>query len=71
MARSKVQRCKACEVATINGILCHEAECPESWRTEVRSCKWCGSTFHPDGGWRQFCEDSCYRSYYGFPDDEG
>ena len=55
--------CDACAVAFINGVLCHERGCPEVWRDEVRTCKWCGSDFIPATATDRFCDQSCYDAY--------
>jgi len=55
--------CNSCEVLVINGIICHEHGCPESWRDETRECKWCGSEFTPENREQVFCDESCAESY--------
>jgi hypothetical protein len=61
-------RCPSCELARINGIVCHETGCPDAWRTAVRSCDWCGTEFAPADANQRFCDDSCYASYFGLED---
>jgi hypothetical protein len=63
-------RCDSCEALYVNGVRCHESGCPGAWREEVRECKWCGSDFEPEDAHQRFCDDSCYRSYHGLPDEE-
>ena len=46
--------CNQCEVLVINGQLCHETGCPESYKDETRTCKWCGSEFEPGKRYQQF-----------------
>lgn len=55
--------CNSCEVLFINGIKCHESGCPESYKDEKRTCKWCGSKFTPEDRTQQFCSDECYIDY--------
>lgn len=52
--------CKSCEILYINGVKCHEIGCPEAWKDEIRTCKWCGSEFKPQDQNDHFCDDSCY-----------
>jgi hypothetical protein len=51
--------CKSCEASTINGILCHETGCPDSWQDERRTCKWCGTTFKPENRYQDCCCHTC------------
>lgn len=37
--------CDGCELAVINGRLCHEIGCPESWRDAEFECRECGCDF--------------------------
>ena len=55
---------KSCEVVRINGVLCHESGCTDSWQDEVRECKWCGSEFKPEDKFHDFCCDDCLNAYY-------
>ena len=57
--------CQSCEALTINGVLCHEQGCPDSWRDEVRECAWCGCDFQPEEKYQECCSDSCYNIYIG------
>ena len=56
--------CKACEIMCINGVRCHEHGCPESWKDEVRLCKWCGQKFKPEFDYQECCEKSCAEAYH-------
>ncbi len=58
-------RCQSCQVLRINGVLCHETGCPDSWRTEVRECRECGSEFRPESRAQHCCDDSCAAAYAG------
>ena len=58
-------KCGSCDSATINGVYCHETGCPDAYKTEIRSCKWCGSEPEPEHPRQQFCENLCYAYYYG------
>jgi hypothetical protein len=57
--------CKSCEALRINGILCHEAGCPDSWTGKPRECKECGSRFEMEHAMQLFCSNDCYAMYYG------
>ena len=57
--------CQSCEAATINGVLCHEIGCPDSWKDETRECSWCGLSFTPEDRGQQFCEPECFRDFHG------
>ena len=56
--------CQSCEVMNINGINCHEIGCPDSYKDELRICKWCGSEFKPDEMCQPFCDDECESIYF-------
>jgi len=58
-------KCESCDSCTINGVYVHEYGCPDSWKTEVRECGWCGSKFKPEMSEQSFCDDECARSYFG------
>ena len=62
--------CKSCEALMINKVLCHERGCPDAWKDYTRECKWCGSEFKPEEKWQEFCDQSCYNAYNGYPDEE-
>ena len=59
--------CNSCEVLYINGLKCHEHGCPESWKDETRTCKWCGSKFKPDDDRQDCCDNECGAAYRGYP----
>ena len=56
--------CESCEVMNINGVNCHEIGCPDSWKDELRTCKWCGSEFKPTEMNDPFCDDECANIYF-------
>ena len=56
--------CDHCNAVAINGVNCHEAGCPDSWRDYDRECKWCGSGFHPAEIWEKCCSRQCEHDYY-------
>ena len=56
--------CGSCEALMINGVLCHERGCPESWQDEVRECNECGCDFKPETKDQFFCSDDCCENYY-------
>jgi hypothetical protein len=37
--------CDGCQLASINGQLCHETGCPEAWRDNSIECADCGCDF--------------------------
>jgi hypothetical protein len=57
--------CTQCNAIMINGVYCHEQGCHNSYKNEVRECKWCGSDFQPETRDQEFCDVSCYHSYNG------
>ena len=57
--------CESCEALNINGVNCHEAGCPDSWRDYDVECLKCGSDFRPAEGHQKFCDDECASAYYG------
>lgn len=64
-------RCDQCNSAMINGVFCHEAGCPDSWKHITRECKWCGSEFEPESRDDIFCDESCGNAYNGIDDYDG
>jgi hypothetical protein len=61
--------CQSCEALTINGVLCHELGCPDSWRDELRTCKWCGQEFKPEQRDQTCCCHTCAMAYNNIPCD--
>lgn len=57
--------CGACQIVTINGILCHEIGCPDAWQTETRECEECGAEFTPESKWDKTCSHACEIDYSG------
>ena len=57
--------CNSCETLTINGVLCHEIGCPDSYKDENRECKWCGQDFTPEQNHQVCCSHSCEMDYNG------
>lgn len=64
-------KCDQCELMRINGVVCHEPGCPETWKDEVRECKWCGQTFTPEERYQSCCDEDCRRQYCGIDDIGG
>ncbi len=62
--------CNQCEILFINGVKCHETGCPDSWKDEQRSCKWCGQEFKPVNQYQECCDNSCESAYCGYPDPD-
>lgn len=52
-----VARCQSCNLARINGVLCHETGCPDAWRDRAATCFQCGYDFTPDTRFQRVCED--------------
>jgi len=57
--------CDSCEAVMLNGVLCHEHGCPDSWRNYKRECNWCGRAFLPGHRDQTFCDDACAEAYNG------
>jgi predicted RNA-binding Zn-ribbon protein involved in translation (DUF1610 family) len=55
--------CNCCGVLVINGHVCHEISCPESWKGIEKECKWCGFPFIPKNGYQEFCCPDCEEAY--------
>ncbi len=55
--------CQSCETMVINGILCHEIGCPDSWKDYKKECKWCGREFKPKEENQVCCTKLCKRAY--------
>lgn len=51
--------CDACEAVRINGLVCHEQGCPDSWKGVEVSCKWCGTMFIPESRNQWLCDETC------------
>lgn len=63
-ARNRLQ-CPSCQLARINGIVCHETGCPDRHLFTRQECCWCGSTFRPARVGQQCCSASCRRAFRG------
>jgi len=59
--------CDGCSPAMINGQLCHEHGCPDSWKDYPLNCPWCGNEFYRQDREQMFCNDGCYADYHGLP----
>ena len=51
--------CDACQLMRINGLVCHEAGCPEAWRDSTSSCFGCGCDFQPESRGARYCSSEC------------
>lgn len=60
----KATGCDGCSPCSVNGVLCHERGCPDSWRDYQRVCGWCGDSFWPSDPHDEFCCDDCSDSYH-------
>ncbi len=56
--------CNSCNVLYINSVKCHEADCPEQWKDEIRECLFCGNDFKPEYPEQKCCDISCTDAYY-------
>lgn len=59
--------CDSCSAVYVKygksqGIV-HENGCPDSWKTEFRSCIWCDADFLPTSRYQDFCCDDCNEAY--------
>jgi hypothetical protein len=46
--------CNSCSPSRINGVLCHEAGCPDAWRDYRKTCVFCNRPFYAPGN-RKAC----------------
>jgi len=56
--------CDTCQPVTVNGVVCHEAGCPNAWRDYQRVCKWCGCEFWPENPGQDCCCEDCAAAYH-------
>lgn len=61
--REEAGLCARCEIVVINGVRCHEAGCPDSWKDTRRECRWCGAEFTPESVHQQFCTEECREDF--------
>lgn len=57
-------RCDQCQLARIQGVVCHETGCPDAWKHR-RECRNCPRQYTPRDNWMDCCSRSCYRAYHG------
>lgn len=55
--------CPSCQLMRIQGVICHETGCPDSYLYITRECKWCGTNFSPEHRKHFYCDDDCERAY--------
>jgi len=55
--------CASCNKLSINGVSCHEAGCPDSWKDYPRECRYCGQEFLPENKEDVFCCQECMEDY--------
>jgi hypothetical protein len=65
IVRRRRKTCGSCQLMRIQGVVCHELGCPESWKDQHKDCKWCGRPFHPKVRGQQTCSSRCRHFYYG------
>ena len=56
--------CDSCEVVYINGVKCHETNCPDAWIGSNKECKWCGTVFELEYSNQDLCSIECEEDYY-------
>ena len=61
--------CNGCSPSMVNGHLCHETSCPDSWRDNAMECKECGGDFMPQERGQSFCSEHCANSHFAAPCD--
>lgn len=49
--------CDGCQPSMINGKLCHELGCPDSWRDYTAECRECGCDFYRSERYSSICPD--------------
>jgi hypothetical protein len=49
--------CNSCQLLRINGIVCHEIGCPDSWRDYPVDCFECGCEFIRESSRDRVCPD--------------
>lgn len=47
--------CDSCQLARIQGVLCHERGCPCAWKDEKTECQSCGCEFIPEEKGQKLC----------------
>lgn len=60
-----------CSVVRINGVICHETGCHDSWNSSPKECAWCGDSFTPKNRFDNHCSESCYFKYNGIDCESG
>lgn len=63
--KTKRLTCTGCQLARINGVVCHEHGCPDAWKGERRECPECGTKFAPEHRHQRHCDASCQIAYTG------
>lgn len=49
--------CDGCSPCMVNGVLCHEQGCFDSWRDRQVDCFQCGFPFYPTERYQNHCFD--------------
>lgn len=62
--------CDGCSPAVVNGVLCHEAGCPDAWRDHEVECRECGCEFYPEGRYQVVCDDCLNPPEFGNEEDD-
>jgi len=59
-----MEYCGSCDLLFINGLKCHEFDCPDKWRDFQRECEYCGERFKPEEPTQAMCSQECADNYY-------
>lgn len=72
---TKTGLCDDCAATVINGALCHEHNCPSSWKDKQIQCSECGFEFYPTDRSQRLCDDcladTMFEELYGSHDRDG
>lgn len=63
--------CDQCEIATINGVLCHEQVCPDAWKDYSFECCECGCEFYRSSPRDCLCFDCSSNEWEAEPSEDG
>jgi hypothetical protein len=61
--------CDECAPCMINGVLCHEHDCPAAWRDHAVECEECGYSFHPKERHMKLCQ-GCREGFWSDAKDD-
>jgi membrane protease subunit (stomatin/prohibitin family) len=49
--------CDQCQALTINGVYCHETDCPVAYLDQTKECFVCGCDYQPESRHQSICPD--------------